>query len=70
LGSHLAGHLLGQGHDVTVMDDLSGGFVSNLPKGAKFVQADICDRAAVSKEMKGKDLVYHLAAHAAEGSAS
>ena len=36
LGSHVADELLAKGHHVVVMDDLSGGFVDNVTKSAKF----------------------------------
>ena len=31
MGSHVAEHLLCSGHDVVVLDDLSGGFRDNVP---------------------------------------
>ena len=31
MGSHVADHLLRMGHDVVVLDDLSGGFRENAP---------------------------------------
>ncbi len=31
IGSHVAGHCLKLGHDVIVLDDLSGGFKENVP---------------------------------------
>ena len=67
MGSHLAEALVKEGHEVIVMDDLSGGYVDNVPKGAKFVRASITNRAACEGVMEGVDIVYHLAAHAAEG---
>ena len=33
IGSHVAGELLYQGHEVIGIDDLSGGFTSNHPQG-------------------------------------
>lgn len=67
LGSHLAEHLLNEGHDVTVMDDLSGGYEENVDKRATFLKASINDRDKCEEVMKGIDIVFHLAAHAAEG---
>lgn len=69
IGSHVAAHQVSRGHEVTVLDDLSGGFVENLPPGARFVQGGISDRQLVDKLFHaGKfDYVYHLAAYAAEG---
>ena len=69
LGSHVARHCLGMGHDVVVTDDLSGGFESNVPEGALFVQGSIVDEGFVNDLFRRHrfDYVYHLAAYAAEG---
>jgi len=67
LGSHLTDHLLDMGHDVVIMDDLSGGYVENIDKRATFFKADISNKKKCDEVMKGIDLIYHLAAHAAEG---
>ena len=39
IGSHVADALILRGHDVTVFDDLSGGFNDNVPGAARFVKA-------------------------------
>jgi UDP-glucose 4-epimerase len=69
MGSHVARECLALGHEVTVVDDLSGGFVDNVPNGATFVQADVADAGAVGDLFARNDFdfVYHLAAYAAEG---
>jgi UDP-glucose 4-epimerase len=69
MGSHVARECLALGHEVTVVDDLSGGFVDNVPEGATFVKADVADAAAVRDLFSRNDFdfVYHLAAYAAEG---
>jgi UDP-glucose 4-epimerase len=69
MGSHVAEHLLKMGHTVVVLDDLSGGFESNVPAGAAFVRGTILDHALVDRlfERHAFDYVYHLAAYAAEG---
>lgn len=69
IGSHVAEHLLKMGHDVVVLDDLSGGNVDNVPRGAKFIQGDICDVRLVEKIFAEQKfaVVFHLAAYAAEG---
>src|ERR687893_1617141 len=41
IGSHIAEGYLRAGWEVVVLDDLSRGHESNVPKGAKFVRADI-----------------------------
>lgn len=69
MGSHVAEQLLAMGHRVVVVDDLSGGFVANVPSEATFVQASILDHSAINRlfESQRFDFVYHLAAYAAEG---
>jgi UDP-glucose 4-epimerase len=69
IGSHVADALLARGHDVCVLDDLSGGFRENVPAGAEFVPGSVADAAAVDRVFAGRRIthVYHLAAYAAEG---
>ncbi|MGE3978485.1 MAG: NAD-dependent epimerase/dehydratase family protein [Nitrospira sp.] len=69
MGSHVAEHLLKMGHTVVVMDDLSGGFVDNVPDGAIFEKGSILDYESVNRLFKEHSFnyVYHLAAYAAEG---
>lgn len=45
IGSHIADAYLVAGHDVTIVDDLSGGRRENIPSGATFHQMDIRDKA-------------------------
>jgi UDP-glucose 4-epimerase len=45
VGSVVATHLLGAGHEVTVLDDLSTGFRAGVPAGAEFVEGRIQDAA-------------------------
>ena len=69
IGSHVAKHCLALGHDVVVLDDLSGGFEDNVPAGADFCRGSITD-VRVIQELFAEhkfDYVYHLAAYAAEG---
>jgi UDP-glucose 4-epimerase len=69
IGSHVARHCLKLGHDVVVLDDLSGGFEDQVPEGAKFVKGSVVDKQLVASlfEEHQFDYVYHLAAYAAEG---
>jgi UDP-glucose 4-epimerase len=69
IGSHVAEHAIRLGLNVTVLDDLSGGFIDNVPDNAKFVQGSVTDTVLVNELfVAGKfDYVYHLAAYAAEG---
>ena len=69
IGSHVADALLTRGHAVTILDDLSGGFETNVPPGASFVLGSVTDDALVTRTVAAGrfDYVYHLAAYAAEG---
>jgi UDP-glucose 4-epimerase len=69
VGSHVTEELLKRGHQVVVLDDLSGGFVDNVVDGAEFVQGSINDVNLVNNLFQAKsfEYVYHLAAYAAEG---
>lgn len=69
IGSHVAERLIQDGHEVVVLDDLSGGYVDNVPRGALFVQGSIVDHPLVDQLFATHlfDFVYHLAAYAAEG---
>lgn len=69
IGSHVCSHLLKVKHQVTGLDDLSGGFLDYVPDGVKFVQGSVTDTALVNKLFAENhfDYVFHLAAYAAEG---
>ena len=69
IGSHVADALIARGHDVTILDDLSGGFRENVPAAAAFVHGSVVDDTLVNRlfEEHRFDHVYHLAAYAAEG---
>lgn len=56
--------LLQRGHAVTVLDNISTGYASNLDPypDAELVRDDIRDAEAVERAMVGKDAVFHLAA--------
>ncbi len=69
IGAHLVYELISKGHKVIALDDLSGGFESNVNVKAHFVKGSILDHALLSDlfEENKFDYVYHLAAYAAEG---
>ena len=69
IGSHVAAELCRRDHSVTVLDDLSGGFLDNVGEGITFIQGSITDVALVNAlfEQTRFEYVYHLAAYAAEG---
>ena len=62
IGSHLVEKLLAKGDTVTVIDNMSVGKLSNLPKHKNLtvLVADILDN--IGMHFKGKEVVYHLAA--------
>ncbi|MGK4582666.1 UDP-glucose 4-epimerase GalE [Kitasatospora sp. HPMI-4] len=62
VGSVVAAHLLEAGHQVTVLDDLSTGFLAGVPSGAEFVRGRIQDAAEVL------DGSYHAVLHFAASS--
>lgn len=63
IGSNIVSALTNAGHNLTVLDNLSTGFETNL-KGleAELVKGDILDTNLLDRVMKGKDAIYHLAA--------
>jgi UDP-glucose 4-epimerase len=67
LGSHLADAFIRQGSEVVGCDNMLGGDLTNLPEGIEFEEADCRDVPAMTRLMKGSDLVYHCAAVATEG---
>ncbi len=67
LGSHLAERLISLGHDVVGCDSLLGGELINVPPDAEFYQYDCRDFNAMSKVLRGCEVVYHCAATAYEG---
>lgn len=67
IGSNLAERLLERGNMVTVIDDLSTGYMKNIDplaneKGFTFIRASILNRSIVNHLMKNIDYVVHLAA--------
>ena len=70
IGSHVAEACLELGMEVVATDDLSGGFLENVPAESTWVQGDVRDADFVESLWTDHgpfDYVYHLAAYAAEG---
>jgi UDP-glucose 4-epimerase len=72
IGSHVVDSIIEAGHEVVIVDDLSGGFLENVNPKAIFVEGNIVDRETVKflfnyPSYKPFDYVFHLAAYAAEG---
>jgi UDP-glucose 4-epimerase len=62
IGSHVADHLLGRGHDVAVVDNLSTGKRGNVPEGARFYEVDIRTGCSEVFEDFRPEVVSHQAA--------
>jgi len=69
IGSHVTDELIDRGYEVTVLDDLSGGFHENINPVANFVHGSINNYELINQIFSQKkfEYVYHLAAYAAEG---
>ncbi len=67
IGSHVAEEMLSLGWDVAGIDDLTGGFVENVPSDARFFKRDCCEPVDDIFSDFRPDVVMHLAAYAAEG---
>src|SRR5262245_7827355 len=69
IGAHVAQHCKNLGMTVIGLDDLSGGFLENVPEGVTFVEGSVTDDQLVSQLFEDHrfQYVYHLAAYAAEG---
>jgi UDP-glucose 4-epimerase len=63
IGSHIADAYIAEGHNVIVVDNLSGGVLENINPKAKFYQLDIRSEKLEDVFQKEKiDIVNHLAA--------
>ena len=69
IGSHMAECLVSKGYEVSGIDNLSGGYIENVPDGVEFFLGNLGDAEKIERifqEVK-PDYVYHFAAYAAEG---
>lgn len=64
IGSHIADALIGAGHRVVALDDLSSGKRENVPAPATFIEGDIRDRNLIKRIFREHsiDIVNHHAA--------
>src|SRR5687767_8702250 len=63
IGSHVARQLLADGHQVTVIDDLSAGRADKIPAGAEHIRLDISrSHDELTPTFEGARVVFHLAA--------
>ena len=65
IGSHLVDHYLAEGHEVTILDNMSTGTAKNIDHVKKQIeihQGDIRDSSLVDKLVSKSDQVLHMAA--------
>src|SRR5262245_56329192 len=67
IGSHLAERLLGAGHRVTVIDDLSTGSLENIQHLCahpwfRFIRDSVLDETLMRRLTRDVTAIYHLAA--------
>jgi len=65
IGSHIVERLVGEGHDVRVLDDFSSGHEANLESfrtKVELIRGDIRDAQLVNDAVNGVDIVFHEAA--------
>ncbi len=67
IGSNLVDHLMAQGHEITVIDNLSVGKISNIEHHLEsdrfhFVNDSILNLGTLERLVRQADLIYHLAA--------
>lgn len=67
LGSHLADRFLKDNHEVIGVDNLLGGYRTNVPTGVDFVEMDLLDLEKTNHVFSGVELVIHSACTAYEG---
>jgi len=62
IGSAVAAHLIGNGHNVTIIDNLSKGFRENIPNGAEFIKGNCQDKEIyVNLNHRKFEAIYHIA---------
>ena len=67
MGSWVVDELVTRGHIVTAVDNMLGGQKENINKNCTFIEADLRNKEQVFELVKDQDLIFHLAAYAAEG---
>lgn len=68
IGSAVAGVLIGNGDRVTGMDNLSTGFVRNIPQGVEFIEGDCRNKDVYRERLAGRrfDAILHIAGQNSE----
>jgi UDP-glucose 4-epimerase len=62
IGSSVTKVLLAEGHEVTVLDNLSKGYRSLVPDALRFIEGDLRDEERLPGWIRGHDAVIHMAA--------
>lgn len=62
IGSNIADALIGKGHEVLIVDNLSTGKKENINPKAKFFEKDLRDFSQIRPIFDGVDFVFHEAA--------
>lgn len=64
IGSNIVRLLVNEGHAVTVLDNLTSGFRTNLDPfmQVRLLEGSVCDLAAVEQALEGVEVIFHLAA--------
>jgi UDP-glucose 4-epimerase len=63
IGSNLAASLISDGHDVTIVDDLSTGLITNIDfEKSKFMEISVTDGDRLKKALKDCEVIFHLGA--------
>ena len=64
IGSHVAERLLGLGHTVRIVDNLSTGRLENIRhlEGVEFILGDLVDPDVCRRAVEGVEIVFHIAA--------
>jgi UDP-glucose 4-epimerase len=59
IGSVLVNKLIGLGHQVKVIDDLSNGFKQNIDENADFIEGSILDNDKLNQALDSVEVVFH-----------
>lgn len=64
IGSNIVRKLIEDGHDTTVLDNLSSGYRANLDpyKETRFIEGDVRDEVVIARAVRGVEVIFHLAA--------
>lgn len=62
IGSNLVDLLRAEGHEVTILDDLSSGHRENVRDDVRFVEGDVSAPGVAEAAAEGCDVIFHLAA--------